>query len=250
MRKPIIAGNWKMNNNLEESEKLVVDLKPLIKDVEDVEIVIAPPFTALSFISSLSIGTNIKLSAQNMHFEQKGAFTGEVSPAMLLDVGCEYVIIGHSERRMYFGESDKTVNKKIRAALESGLTPIVCVGESLEERENNETFKVIKTQLQEGLKERGASDGTKIVIAYEPIWAIGTGKTATKEQAEEVHKFIREKLSTIFSKEVAELMRILYGGSVKPDNIDELMSQNDIDGALVGGAALKAESFARIVKFK
>jgi len=250
MRKPVVAGNWKMNNIIEDAEKLVVELKALVGDVEDVEVIVAPTFTALSTTSSLIIGTNIKLAAQNMHYEQKGAFTGEVSPEMLSDVGCEYIIIGHSERRMYFAETNETVNKKIRAAFENSLTPIVCIGESLEQREADETLEVLRAQLSEGLKDIDAANADKLIVAYEPIWAIGTGKTASKEQAQEVHAFIRETLSNIFSDEAAAAIRILYGGSVKPDNVDELMSQDDIDGALVGGAALKADSFARIVKFE
>lgn len=251
MRRPIIAGNWKMNNNTEESESLILGLKSLVKDVEDVEMIVAPPFTVLSIVSSILIGTEIKLAAQNMHYEESGAFTGEVSPSMLLDVGCEYVIIGHSERRMYFCETNDTVNKKINTALKNGLNPIVCVGESLAQRENGKAFDVIEEQLKEGLAGiDGAANADKIVIAYEPIWAIGTGKTATKEQAQEVHVFIRKKLAELFGSDAANSIRILYGGSVKPENVDELMSQEDIDGALVGGAALKADSFARLVKFK
>ena len=250
MRKPIIAGNWKMNKNIEEAESLVVNLKTLVKGVEDVEIVVAPPFTVLSIVSSLIIGTNIKLAAQNMHFASSGAFTGDISPDMLVDVGCEYVIIGHSERREKFFETDEMVNKKIKAALKSDLTAIVCVGESLAQREGNKTFEVIETQLKEGLDGISDSQAKELVIAYEPLWAIGSGKTATKEQAQQVHAFIREKLSSLFDSDTADLIRILYGGSVKPENVDELMSQKDIDGVLVGGASLKADSFSRIVKFQ
>jgi triosephosphate isomerase len=250
MREPIIAGNWKMNNNIEESEKLIIDLKALVKDVEGVEIVVAPPFTVLSIISSLLIGTNMKLAAQNMHFASSGAFTGEISSSMLSDAGCEYVILGHSERRSYFAETNDTVNKKIKAAFDNGLIPIVCVGESLAQREDEKTFEVIEVQLKEGLSNIPESCASGLVIAYEPLWAIGTGKTATKEQAQQVHAFIRKKLSTLFTEDIADSIRILYGGSVKPENVDALMSQSDIDGALVGGAALKAESFARIIKFE
>jgi len=250
MRKPIIAGNWKMYNNIEESEKLVVELKALVKDVENVDIIIAPPFTALSQMSSLLIGTNIKLAAQNMYFEQKGAFTGEISPEMLTDIDCEYVIIGHSERRSYFNETNHLIQKKITAALKNKLIPILCIGESLAQREEGKTFEVIETQLKECLPKVDDSTAKGLIIAYEPIWAIGTGVTATKEQAQEVHAFCRKELTALFDKNVADSIRILYGGSVKPDNIDALMSQEDIDGALVGGAALNAESFARIVKFK
>ncbi len=250
MRRPIAAGNWKMNNNIDESEKLIVDLKALVKDVEDVEIVVAPPFTALSMVSSRLIGTNIKLASQNMHFESSGAYTGEVSVNMLVDVGCEYVIIGHSERRAYFAETNDTVNKKLKTAMNNDLTPIVCVGETLAQRESDKAFEVIEGQIKQGLSGISVEDAEKIVVAYEPIWAIGTGKTATKEQAQEVHAFIRKTLTAMFSDNAAAAIRILYGGSVKPENVDELMLQEDIDGVLVGGAALKAESFARIVKFQ
>lgn len=250
MRRPIAAGNWKMNNNIDESEKLVISLKALVKDVEDVEIVVAPPFTALSIVSSLLIGTNIKLAAQNMHYENSGAYTGEISPAMLTDVGCQYVILGHSERRMFFAETSDGVNKKAKAAFAHGIIPIVCCGESLEQRESEKTFVIIESQIKEGLTGIESAKASDLVVAYEPIWAIGTGKTATKEQAQEVHAFIREKLTEMFGRDAANLIRILYGGSVKPDNVDELMAQKDIDGVLVGGASLKDESFARIVKFQ
>jgi triosephosphate isomerase len=250
MRKPIIAGNWKMNKNIEEAENLVINLKALVKNVENVGIVVAPPFTVLSIVSSLIIGTNIKLAAQNMHFESSGAFTGEISPDMLVDVECEYVIIGHSERREKFFETNDTVNKKIKAALKNSLTPIVCVGESLAQREKDKAFEVIEAQLKEGLDGISSSQAKELVIAYEPLWAIGTGKTATKEQAQQVHAFIRETLSSLFDAGVSDSTRILYGGSVKPENVDELMSQKDIDGVLVGGASLEAESFSRIVKFQ
>jgi triosephosphate isomerase len=250
MRRPIAAGNWKMNNATDEAEKLIVELKPLVDGVEDVDIIVAPPFTVLTVVSALLIGTNIKLAAQNMHFEASGAYTGEISAAMLLDAGCEYVIIGHSERRAYFNETDDTVNSKIKAALKNDLLPIVCIGESLAQREEGKAFEVIETQLKEGLKDIDASQAASLIIAYEPIWAIGTGVTATKEQAQEVHAFARKKLNSLFGEDAAEKIRILYGGSVKPDNIDGLMGESDIDGSLVGGAALKAESFARIVKFK
>ncbi len=250
MRRPIVAGNWKLNGTLDDAEELVVALKNLVKDVEKVDIIIAPPFTVLSIISALLIGTNIKLAAQNMYFENSGAYTGEVSPVMLKDVGCEYVILGHSERRGYFAETSDIVNKKIKSAFANDLTPIMCIGESLEQREADLTFNVIETQLKEGLGGLENELAKNVIVAYEPIWAIGTGKTATKEQAQEVHAFIRGKLNDFFGKDVANAVRILYGGSVKPENVDELMSQKDIDGSLVGGASLKAESFARIVKFQ
>jgi len=250
MRRPIAAGNWKMNNATEEAQELLVALKPLVEDVEDVEVIVAPPFTVLSAVSSLLIGTNIKLAAQNMHYEDKGAFTGEISPKMLLDAGCEYVIIGHSERRAYFNETNDSVNKKAKKALEEKRTPIICIGESLAQREDGKAFEVIETQLVEGLSGISDEDAPTLIIAYEPIWAIGTGVTATKEQAQEVHAFARKKLSALFGEDVAKKIRILYGGSVKPENVDDLMGEDDIDGTLVGGASLKADSFARIVKFK
>ena len=250
MRKPLIAGNWKMNNNNTESVELVSRLKEMISDVEKVEIVVAPPYTALESVAASIKGSTIFLSAQNIFWEESGAFTGEISPAMLKDIGCQYTIIGHSERRQYFGETNETVNKRLKAALKASLTPIVCIGETLEEREADKTFTVIEQQAREGLNGLSLNEMEKVVIAYEPVWAIGTGKTATPEQAQEVHRFVRKLIAQIFVEEIAEKIRILYGGSVKPDNIDHLMAQRDIDGALVGGASLKADSFARIVKFK
>ena len=250
MRKPLIAGNWKMNNNNTESVELVSRLKEMVFDVEKVEIVVAPPYTALESVAASIKGSTIFLSAQNIFWEESGAFTGEISPAMLKDIGCQYTIIGHSERRQYFGETNETVNKRLKAALKASLTPIVCIGETLEEREADKTFTVIEQQAREGLNGLSLNEMEKVVIAYEPVWAIGTGKTATPEQAQEVHRFVRKLIAQIFVEEIAEKIRILYGGSVKPDNIDHLMAQRDIDGALVGGASLKADSFARIVKFK
>jgi len=249
MRRPLIAGNWKMYKTLPAALQLVENLKISLSSVSDRDIVVCPPFTALAIISQSLRNSNIKLGAQNLHWEKEGAYTGEISAEMLKDVGCSYVIIGHSERRQYFGETDATVNKKIRAALTYGLTPIVCIGETLSERESGKTFSVIETQLQGGFNGFTEEESKKIIIAYEPVWAIGTGKTATPQQAQEVHKFIREKYASLFGSSSAASLRILYGGSVKPDNIKNLMLQEDIDGALVGGASLKAEDFIKIVKY-
>jgi triosephosphate isomerase (TIM) len=250
MRTPVIAGNWKMHNTVDESLKLVRELKSLVMGVGGVEIVVAPVFTALDAVSAEINGSNIALSSQNVFWEEKGAYTGEIAPGMLKDVGCTYAIIGHSERRQYFGETDETVNKRVKAALAAGLTPIMCVGETLEERESGKTFEIVARQVKSGLAGLVATEIDKIIIAYEPVWAIGTGKTATPEQAEEVHADIRRLIGEIAGLATAGGIRILYGGSVKPDNVDILMSQSDIDGALVGGAALQADSFARIVKFE
>jgi triosephosphate isomerase len=249
VRKAVIAGNWKMNKTVSESVELISDLKSLIADVIDVEIVVAPPFLAIYHVAQEVKGLNIHVSAQDVFWEEEGAYTGAVSSKMLSDVGCEYVIIGHSERRQYFGETDETVNKKIQSSLQHGLTPIFCVGETLQQREAGETFSIIETQVRRGLSGLSASDMEDVIIAYEPVWAIGTGRTATGEQAEEVHSFIRKLLKEIY-KDTADSIRILYGGSVKPDNIDGLMTKPNIDGALVGGASLKADDFARIVKYQ
>ncbi len=249
MRKPIIAGNWKMNKTVGEAQELVRALKGKIANVTDVEIVVAPVFTALSAVAKAIKGSSIKLAAQDMYWEAEGAFTGEVSPLMLKDVGCEYVIIGHSERRTYFSETNETVNKKVKAAHAHSLKPIVCVGERLEERESGITKDVVKDHVVNGLAGITEDQMLSTVIAYEPVWAIGTGKTATPEQAQEVHGFIRGLLAEIYSSDVAEAVRISYGGSVKPGNIAELMAQPDIDGGLIGGASLDADSFAQIVKF-
>jgi len=245
-RKPFIAGNWKMCKNVKEAVSLAKSLKSKLKGVKDKDILICPAFTALCCVYEEIKNSNIKLGAQNMYFEDEGAFTGEISASMLKDF-CEYVILGHSERRQFFNETDEVVNKKIKKALEHGLKPILCIGETLEQREKNETFNVIKKQLKESLKnENGIKN---VVIAYEPIWAIGTGKTATPEQAEEVHLFIRKEIEKIYDKETSADIRILYGGSVKPDNIKDLMEKENIDGALVGGASLDADSFSKIVTF-
>jgi len=250
IRLPIIAGNWKMNKTVGEAIDLVRKLKALISGIKEVEVVVAPPFTALYAVGKELNGSSIELSAQNLHWEQKGAYTGEISPLMLKDLGCKYVIIGHSERRQYFGENDEIVNLKIKSAIKNSLKPILCIGETLTEREEGKTFSVIKRQLEAGLKDIGDKEIREIVIAYEPVWAIGTGRTATPQQAQEVHKFIREKLEVLYSKDISQAIRIQYGGSVTPENIKGLMDREDIDGALVGGASLVAESFARIVRFK
>jgi triosephosphate isomerase len=245
MRTPFIAGNWKMFKTAAEAVDFVTNLKPQVAEVINREILVCPPFPALAPVAEALRNSNIKLGAQNLFWEDEGAFTGEVSAPMLKAVGCQYVIIGHSERRQYFGETNETVNKKIFAALKHNLWPIVCIGETLEEREKNETFKVIEKQVQEGFKNLDSSNWLQVTIAYEPVWAIGTGKTATPKQAQEVHAFIRGLLP----KEVASQVRILYGGSIKPENIKELMAQPDIDGGLVGGASLKVESLVKIIKF-
>jgi triosephosphate isomerase len=249
-RKPIIAGNWKMNKTSAEARDLANKLIPLVSGVKDRDIVLAPTFTSLQTVGEAIKGTNMALAAQNLFWEDKGAFTGEISAEMLLDLGCKYVIIGHSERRQYFGETDETVNKKVRQALNKGLLPIVCVGELLNEREAGKANDVIDRQVSGALKGVTAAEMQKIVIAYEPVWAIGTGKTATPDQANEIHAFIRQKVKAMYTAEVAGSLRIQYGGSVTPDNVSQLMAMPDIDGALVGGASLKPESFAALVTFK
>lgn len=248
MRKKFIAGNWKMYKTLKDGQDLVNNLKRDLYEVQGVDIAVCPPFTLLSELADMLESSNIGLGGQDLYWEDEGAFTGEVSARMLKDIGCAYVIIGHSERRQYFGETNDTVNKKLKAALKNGLTPIVCVGESLKDREAGRTFAVLDDHVNNGLAGLSKEDGGKLVIAYEPVWAIGTGKTATSEQAQEAHKYIRGLLSKLFGNETAETIRIQYGGSVKPENAASLMSMPDVDGALVGGASLKAESFAEIVK--
>jgi len=245
MRRPFIVANWKMNKTVGETLSFIEEIIPLVKGISDAEIVIAPPFTSLWAASSALKNTNIQLSAQDIFYENSGAYTGEISPAMLIDAGCAYAIIGHSERRQYFNETNGIVNKKIKAARKHGLGVIFCIGESLSEREDRKTFDVLNREINEGLNEVTA-DG--ITVAYEPIWAIGTGKTATPEQAEEAHKYIRKRLADLYG-DAANTIRILYGGSVTPENIDSLMACEDVDGALVGGASLKTDSFAKIVKF-
>lgn len=239
-----------MNKTVKEAVDLVRQLKTSLSRVDDVEVAVAPPFTALYAVYKELEGASIHLAAQNLFYEEKGAYTGEVSPLMLKEVGCHYVIIGHSERRRFFGEADETVNRRIRAALGQGLKPIFCIGETLREREEGKAFSVIERQIEGGLKDLGEKEFKNIVIAYEPVWAIGTGKTATPEQAEEVHRFIRERVEKLYSLEIAEGVRIQYGGSVTPENVKGLMSQENIDGALVGGASLEADTFSRIVRFK
>ena len=239
-----------MNKTVGEALDLVRELKKAISGVKGVEVAVAPPYTALYAVRKELEGSSIHLAAQNLYWEEKGAFTGEISPLMLKEAGCQYVIIGHSERRQFFGESDETVNRRIKAAQAQGLKVIFCIGETLREREEEKTFSVVGRQIEGGLKGFGSQAIGDTVIAYEPVWAIGTGKTATPEQAEEVHRFIREKMEKLYSRKISEEIRIQYGGSVTPDNIKGLMNQADIDGALVGGASLKSESFSKIVRFK
>jgi len=247
MRRKIIAGNWKMNNTVGEAADLVNSLKRAVAGIRELDIVVIPPFTALSDISDMLSGSNIDLGAQNVYWEESGAFTGEISPGMLKELGVKYVLVGHSERRTYFGESNESVNRKVKAVLLKDMLPIMCIGERLEERESAKTFEVIEDHLTGGLKDISKEDALKITIAYEPVWAIGTGKTATPDQAEEAHLHIRKVLARIYDEGAAKMLRIQYGGSVKPDNIGELISCRDIDGALVGGASLDADKFAAIV---
>jgi triosephosphate isomerase len=246
-RRPLVAGNWKMHKTLAEAASLAREIRQGYQGTMAAEVVLAPPFTALTLVAQEISGSAIQLAAQDMFWEKQGAYTGAISPVMLKDAGCRLVIIGHSERRQYFGESNETVNKKIKAGLDAGLIPIVCIGETLAQREAQDTMAVIISQLSEGLSGLAATDIGKLIIAYEPVWAIGTGRTATLEQAQEVHSFIRRLLVDQAGAEVAEGLRLLYGGSVTPDNIRELAQAPDIDGALVGGASLKADSFLKIV---
>jgi triosephosphate isomerase (TIM) len=243
----MLAANWKMNKTLSETEEFLFQFIPEVKNEDDRDIVIAPPFTSLLLAAEKLRDTHIALASQDVFYEEKGAYTGEISPLMLVDIGCKYVIIGHSERRQFFSETDEIVNKKIKAAKKAGLGVIFCIGETLDERETGKTFKILEREIEKGLD--GNIDPLKMVVAYEPIWAIGTGKTATPGQAQEVHAYIRKKLEVLYGNKAEELC-ILYGGSVTPDNIDSLMACNDIDGALVGGASLKVDSFASIVKFR
>jgi triosephosphate isomerase (TIM) len=249
-RKPLIAANWKMFKTIPEAVEFAGALQKDIGASADREVVIGPPFTALEAVRGVLREKGYYLSAQNCHYEEKGAFTGEVSPVMLRDLGCDYVIVGHSERRQIFGETDETVRRKAAAVLKYGMLPIVCVGEVLDQREQGRTFDVVGAQVDEALKGLNPEDVKRIVIAYEPVWAIGTGKTASPGQAQEVHAFIRRQIESLLNKEVANAIRILYGGSVKPDNIDSLMAEADIDGALVGGASLEVGSFKRLIQFK
>ena len=246
--KPFIAGNWKLNKTVSEALDFISSLKEACQGITEAEIVAIPPFTLLSSLSSHIQDSPIRLGAQNLFWENSGAYTGEVSAPMLLDVGCTYVVIGHSERRQYFGETNETVNKKIQASLSAGLIPIFCMGESLEEREEGQTMQKIESQIVEGLDKIEREDAAQIIFAYEPIWAIGTGLTASPEQAEEVHSFIRTLLTEKYGNDVSSCAIILYGGSVKPENTFSLLKEKDINGALVGGASLKADSFAEIIK--
>jgi triosephosphate isomerase len=249
-RKPLIAGNWKMFKTCAEAVETARQLMDLVADISDTEVMIAPPFTALTPVAEILKESRILLGAQNLHWEKEGAFTGEISPLMLVSAGCQYVIIGHSERRQYFGETDHSVNKKINAANNNGLIPVFCIGESEKERESGQTFSVLDKQVKKGLEGFFADNLKTLVIAYEPVWAIGTGKTATSDQAQEVHQFLRSLVGKLFGETLAKSIRILYGGSVKPGNISEFMARPDIDGALVGGASLDAETFSKIVQFK
>jgi len=249
-RRPLIAGNWKMFKTPAEAADTAKSLVGLVRDATHTDIMIAPPFTALVSVAETLAGSPVDLGAQNLYWEKEGAFTGEISAAMLRAACCTYVIIGHSERRQYFGESDETVNRRVRCAVENNLKPVLCIGETEAEREAGKTLSVLDKQLKNGLQDLFSDDLGNLVVAYEPVWAIGTGKTATTEQAQEAHKFIRSKLEEITGSALSEIVRILYGGSVKPANISELMDMPDIDGALVGGASLEAESFSKIVLFQ
>jgi len=249
MRTPVLAANWKMHKTVAESLHFVAAFLPLVKQATAVEIVLAPPFTALARVGEALAGSNVLLAAQNVNPEAQGAFTGEISPGMLADVGCRYGIVGHSERRALYAEDDALVARKARALLDRGIRPIVCVGETLEQRESGRTFDVVGAQLAGSLATLPVERAPEAVIAYEPVWAIGTGRTATPAMAQEVHMFLRGQLAGTFGS-AAQAMRLLYGGSVKPENVDDLMAQPDIDGALVGGASLDPEAFARIVHFR
>lgn len=248
IRKKLIAGNWKMNRTSSDSADLVKDIVSAVGRTNAVDVVVCPPFTSLETVGKAIEGSNVRLGAQNMHPERSGAYTGEVSAEMLRSLFTSYVILGHSERRSYFGDTDAFVNQKVIAALKAELKPILCVGESLEERESGATLKVVQTQLEAGLEGVNKDQATSIVIAYEPVWAIGTGKVATSEQAQEVHAFIRDLLGKLFGANLAGKVRILYGGSMKPGNAPELLAQADIDGGLIGGAALEARSFVQLVE--
>ncbi len=250
MRKPFICGNWKMYKTVAEAVAFINEAKSLVANAKDVEIGIGAPATALKSMADAAKGTNIQIGGENCFWEKEGAFTGEIAPNMLVEAGCSFVIIGHSERRQYFGETNETVNKKSKAAIANGLTVILCCGETLEEREAGKTAAVVTDHVKNGLANFTPAELAKIVIAYEPVWAIGTGKTATPEQAQEVHAVIRKLLADLFGKDIAEATRIQYGGSVKPENVKEIMAQPDVDGALVGGASLKPDSFAKLVNFK
>ena len=249
MRTPVIAGNWKMNKTVAEAVALASEIKEKVAGVENVKIIVCPVFTAVKSVADVLKGTNVKVGAQDMYWETSGAFTGEVSGEMLMEAGAEYVIIGHSERRQYFGETNETVNKKLKKALSIGLKPIVCIGETLADREAGTTEAVVGKQVKEGFVGLTAEEMKGTIIAYEPVWAIGTGKTATAEQAEAVHAFVRNLIAQLWDKETADAVIIQYGGSMKPENVASLLAQPDIDGGLIGGAALKADSFEKLVKF-
>lgn len=250
MRTPLIAGNWKMYKTVAEGAELVDALLAGLGDLADREVLVCPPFTALAPLGQRLAGTPLALGAQDVFYEEQGAYTGAIAPAMLTDVGCRYVIVGHSERRQYFGDTDETVNRKLRAALAHSLRPIMCVGESKPQRDAGQAETIVTAQVRAGLAEVPASQISEVVIAYEPIWAIGTGDTATSADAQAMHLAIRRTLAELYGEAAAQEVRIQYGGSVKPDNVDELMAMPDIDGALVGGASLKADSFLRIVQFR
>ncbi len=250
MRRPIIAGNWKMNKTASETKTLIGELIPLLADVKDVDIVVCPPFVNIESAAAALKGSNIKLGVQNMHYEPSGAYTGEIAPAMLVELGVEYVILGHSERRQYFGETDEGVNKKTAVALSFGLIPIVCIGETLFEREAGITNEVVCKQTKLALRGLSSEQAAGVVLAYEPIWAIGTGVTATAEDANETIAAIRGAVGEAFNSDTAAKIRIQYGGSMKPDNASELMAKPDIDGGLIGGAALKAQDFSKVVRFQ
>lgn len=250
MRKPVIAGNWKMYKTAEEASAFVREFLPLVAGAGGVEVVLAPSFPSLAAVAAQARGAGVGVASQNVHFAEEGAYTGEVSPRMLRDAGAGYAIIGHSERRQYFAETDEMVNRKVRASLAAGLVPIMCLGETLAERESGRTIEVVDRQLRAGLADVPASSAARFLLAYEPVWAIGTGKTATPAQAQEVHAFLRGTLKELWGEAAGASVRILYGGSVKPENIAELMAMEDIDGALVGGASLSAASFAKIVKYR
>lgn len=249
-RRPLIAGNWKMFKTCQEAAATAEKLAELSKDVTDVDIMIAPSYTSLYAVSEKTKGSPVAVGAQNLHWEKEGAFTGEISADMLKSCGCSHIVIGHSERRQFFGETDETVNKRVKAAVENGFIPVFCIGETEKERDDEKTFNVLDKQVQDGLKDLGSDRLVELVIAYEPVWAIGTGKTATPAQVQEVHAFLRSLIKKMFGDDFAGSIRILYGGSVKPANVSELMQLDDVDGALVGGASLDAEIFSQIVHFK
>lgn len=249
VRTPLIAGNWKMYKTCNEAVKTAEQLLERVNDIENVDIMIAPTFTSLALVSKVIANSKVALGGQDIYWEKEGAFTGEISGSMLVSAGCQYVIVGHSERRQYFGETDDTVNKKMLASLNSGLIPIMCVGETETQRDEKKTFSVLDKQMEKGLEGLSLNEHHSLVIAYEPVWAIGTGKSATPEQVQEVHFYLRNLLEKKFGNMIAKSIRILYGGSVKPDNVSELMALPDVDGALVGGASLQPDSFSKIIHF-